>query len=503
MIILLGGFILKKIALLFILCTILLLICFSATAFADGEPIQVTFEQDNTSYTFEWGSHPYEINYELERDIEETTLPFWAEPTQLTDVNMGFTAELDTYRNFANLGSINEFDLALYYAYKTDEYGFNTDINSSQLYMAEASLYRCSKEQLDSIITQYSEKYDEPAYNERERKAGISYNNGLIEPILWSEQIYSWEASDNTGIKLITHYAQDWDTYFTHIYHAKTDYDATLLEGKLSTDHPYITTTYLGSIEPLYDEYGNQLGNIDYGTTVLITGYDSARDMFKAIVKIDTITTEYSSYGPITSTSTSGYSENKKGFVTGNQLSICKDELINAFNSGVDYAHSGTPSSQSSNELNIAPGQNNMPVMKGTSLSNVLRAAEAFGLTRPFSDENYGHGTYRCSLQSPSGGLTLDLIYSSSTSEILCGRVVTFNYLSTTEEQAEFIRYISAAICPETDVYEVTTWVASNIGNSTSKTIGDFEYEVDLGPANNLLYYAGISNWEKWELSQY
>lgn len=142
-----------------------------------------------------------------------------------------------------------------------------------------------------------------------------------------------------------------------------------------------------------------------------------------------------------------------------------------------------------------------MPTMSGTSLDKVMQVAKNYGLSRAFSDENFGHGTKNCSLQSQSGGLTLDVIYSSSTREVLSGQVVTFNTLSTNEEQSNFIQAISAVLCPENSVDAVTGWVKNNVGDSQKTTIDSFTYEVSLGPTGNLLYYAGYDNWEDWELS--
>lgn len=141
------------------------------------------------------------------------------------------------------------------------------------------------------------------------------------------------------------------------------------------------------------------------------------------------------------------------------------------------------------------------PVMPGTSLSKVLEVAGNYGLSRAFSDENFGHGTKQCSLQSNSGGLTLDVIYDSTTMEVLCGNVVTFNGLASNSEQASFIKGISSVLCPQSDEGDVSTWVSNNVGGSAVTSIGGYEYEVALGPSQNLLYYAGVSNWEDWDIS--
>ncbi len=148
------------------------------------------------------------------------------------------------------------------------------------------------------------------------------------------------------------------------------------------------------------------------------------------------------------------------------------------------------------------PEEATMPVMPGTNLDTVIDAAKAFGLSRTFSDISMGHGTKNCTLEkSDNGGLTLDIIYSASTKEVLCGSIVTFNILSSLEEQKEFIRAMAVVLCPERDQSDVTNWVNSNVGGSAETMINGFVYEMDLGSSGNCLYDAGERNWEKWESS--
>lgn len=155
------------------------------------------------------------------------------------------------------------------------------------------------------------------------------------------------------------------------------------------------------------------------------------------------------------------------------------------------------PTAEPSSPLN--PVNDGLPIMQGTSLEKVIQVAEYFGLSRAFSDQDFGHGTKYCSLQSQSGGLTLDVIYLPATDEILCARVVTFNDLSSTDEQRGFIQSISNALCPENSLPSVSAWVSNNIGGSQKTSIDSFVYELALGPSGNLLYYAGIENWENWD----
>lgn len=158
-------------------------------------------------------------------------------------------------------------------------------------------------------------------------------------------------------------------------------------------------------------------------------------------------------------------------------------------------ASSSTPISTSNPEDNL------MPVMSGTSLDSVLNTAIEYGLSRALSDESFGHGTKMCSLQNSNGGLTLDIIYSASTKEVLCGSIVTFNTLSSAEEQQAFITAMASVLCPAVDTPDVTDWVNTNVGGSAETIINGFVYEVALGPVGNCLYYAGEQNWEEWVLS--
>lgn len=160
-----------------------------------------------------------------------------------------------------------------------------------------------------------------------------------------------------------------------------------------------------------------------------------------------------------------------------------------------------TGTSNSTPASTSKPESSSMPVMPGTSLDSVLEAAKAYGLSRAFSDENFGHGTKMCSLTSSNGGLTMDVIYSTSTKEVLCGSIVTFNTLSSADEQKAFIKAMAGVLCPSDNKTDVTNWVNSNVGGSAETTIGGFVYEVGLGPSGNCLYYAGERNWEEWDLS--
>ena len=148
-----------------------------------------------------------------------------------------------------------------------------------------------------------------------------------------------------------------------------------------------------------------------------------------------------------------------------------------------------------------APAGQTMPVMPGSSLDTALAEAKKFGLSRAYSDEDFGHGTKLCTLTTKNGGLDLDIVYSTSTKEILCGTIVSFNQLSSADEQTAFINAMASVLCPESDKTEVAEWVKSNVGSNAETTISRFVYTVEVGPVGNYLYYAGESNWEEWDSS--
>ena len=139
-----------------------------------------------------------------------------------------------------------------------------------------------------------------------------------------------------------------------------------------------------------------------------------------------------------------------------------------------------------------------MPVMQGTSLDTVVQVAKKYGLSQVYSDENWGNGTKMRPLSNKTGGLTLDIVYSTSTKQVLFGEIITFNNLSSSKEQKAFIIAMASVLCPSSDKDTVSNWVKSNVGSSKKTTIGGFVYEVDLGPMGNCIYDAGEKNWEEW-----
>ena len=144
--------------------------------------------------------------------------------------------------------------------------------------------------------------------------------------------------------------------------------------------------------------------------------------------------------------------------------------------------------------------QNTMPVMKGTDIKAVVKKAKGFGLSEPFGDENFGHGTKLKSLSNDSYTLMIDIIYSASTGEILCANVIT-SPLTSSSLQRNLIFGMADVLCPPSDSDEVTSWLNKHIGKEISEEINGFEYALSFGPKNNLLYDAGVPSWEKWDLS--
>lgn len=144
--------------------------------------------------------------------------------------------------------------------------------------------------------------------------------------------------------------------------------------------------------------------------------------------------------------------------------------------------------------------QNAMPVLEGTDIKTIAKKAKEFGLSEPFGDENFGHGTKMKSLSNDSYTLMIDIIYSSRSGEILCANVIT-SPLTSVSLQRNFILGMADVLCPPTDIDEVTSWINKQIGKEISKEINGVDYALSFGPKNNLLYDVGMSKWEEWDLS--
>jgi len=141
-----------------------------------------------------------------------------------------------------------------------------------------------------------------------------------------------------------------------------------------------------------------------------------------------------------------------------------------------------------------------VPTMDGTSLSTVVDQCKSLGLSEVY-DEDFGHGTRMKAMQDSSGGLMIDIIYYSSTKEIMCASITT-NKLASSKDQKAFVKGVASVLCPTNDSSDVTSWVNSNVGSKAEKEINGFTYELSLGPVDNILYYAGEREWEDWDLKQ-
>ena len=140
-----------------------------------------------------------------------------------------------------------------------------------------------------------------------------------------------------------------------------------------------------------------------------------------------------------------------------------------------------------------------MPTMAGSSLDSVVSTAQSYGLSTPYSDEDWGHGSKMRSMSNNK--FSIDVVYSSSTTEVLMVSMVSYAANSTLQEQKEFITAISTVACPAADSATVSQWVSNNVGNAGSTEIAERTYELYTGPSGNLCYNAGVSEWEAWDLS--
>ena len=158
----------------------------------------------------------------------------------------------------------------------------------------------------------------------------------------------------------------------------------------------------------------------------------------------------------------------------------------------------GTDASTETIQNGAETAEISMPVMKGSSLDAAVTVAKQFGLSEPFDDEDYGYGTKKKSLCTSDWGLMLDIIYSTVSKDMLMSSIVT-NTVVSSNEQFEFIKAMSAVLCPQSSSESVASWVNENVGNSSITTIDGFGYELSFGPNKNALYTAGQERWEEWE----
>jgi len=140
-----------------------------------------------------------------------------------------------------------------------------------------------------------------------------------------------------------------------------------------------------------------------------------------------------------------------------------------------------------------------IPVMSGTNIDTVTEMAKAYGV-KAGKDEDFGHGTMMRPMQDDAFGLTLDVVYSTSTKEVLGASFVCTNAVSESNQKA-FVKGMAAYCAPSDVAVEVSNWVSEKVGSTTEKVTGGFTFELSRGPTNNILYYAGNREWEDWEIS--
>ena len=141
----------------------------------------------------------------------------------------------------------------------------------------------------------------------------------------------------------------------------------------------------------------------------------------------------------------------------------------------------------------------NKPVMKGSDVMAAIDAVEKYGLEQVGPIDDFGHDTSMISFSSKDGGLMIDIICFDDTGEIMAASIVTLNLVSA-KEQKNFVKKMAGLLCPVDDAKKVSDWVNSNVGSEKTTSIGGFAYEVGKGPSDNVLYYAGMENWEKWDM---
>ena len=60
---------------------------------------------------------------------------------------------------------------------------------------------------------------------------------------------------------------------------------------------------------------------------------------------------------------------------------------------------------------------------------------------------------------------------------------------------------MASVLCPSKDTDKVSEWVNTNIGSEKQTSVNGFDYQLSLGPVENIIYDAGINQWENWALS--
>lgn len=157
----------------------------------------------------------------------------------------------------------------------------------------------------------------------------------------------------------------------------------------------------------------------------------------------------------------------------------------------------------SSNASKAESSNVSMPILTGTDVTALTKAANAYGLQMEWDDSDWGHGSFSREMGTSDRSITMDIIYSSKSKELIGVGIVPCG-IATINAQKDFIKAMLPYIVPTEDYNEVSNWLEKNIDGGASTVINGVDYEVFKGPSgNNIIFEAGMDNWEKWDCSFY
>ena len=142
-----------------------------------------------------------------------------------------------------------------------------------------------------------------------------------------------------------------------------------------------------------------------------------------------------------------------------------------------------------------------MPIVSGTSLDLIASAAYEYGLSEAYEDTDFQDGTIQKALASKDNKYDLDILYSSSSKELVLADIITYSFASS-QEQADFILHMIPVLCPPNDVDSVIAWFNENKGNEAQTEINGVDYQTFLSTGGSLIFEVNMENWENWYLSQ-
>lgn len=143
-----------------------------------------------------------------------------------------------------------------------------------------------------------------------------------------------------------------------------------------------------------------------------------------------------------------------------------------------------------------------MPIIRGITLDTIKKAAADYGISKLQDDENFGHGTRNYTIENDGENWTswIEIVYVPDTKEVLAVEVAT-TAMASSETQQKIIKGMAKSICPPEDAEKVSSWVKTNIGKEARTNINGITYELSVGPKNNPILTAGMSEWEDWDIS--